>query len=401
MNIRSFLVLISFVALFTACHKDHEDDGPDNRTILVYMMADNSLTGFSASDINEMVAGMASVDVSKNNLLLYVDTKSGTPQLIKLDKSKGKIVQTVIKTYDEQTSTDETVMKSVFSTVFNAYPATSYGLVLWSHGEGWVTASANKFKKITTRWIGQDTNGGTSYHYLNISTLASVLSTAPHFDFILMDACFMSSVEALYDLRSYTDYFVGSPTEIPGPGAYYTDVVPAMFATSNEAQVVTNAYYNYYNKLFAGGVNGSNDNWTFGVSVALVKSSMLADLAAATKSVVPRYIQNGAEVDVSNIFCYDPYRQKYYYDLEGLIKTITNGNADYTAWKQVYDQCVITYLTTASNFMSYSSGSYDSARSMTGSTGLSAYIPSSTGLVNGQFKQTAWYTDAGWGSTGW
>lgn len=401
MKFRIYILLFLSLAILASCHKS-DDEGIAKRTVLVYMMADNSLTDFSTADLDEMTAGMANVDLSKYNLIAYVDTKGAVPQLIKFEKKKGKILRTVINTYAEQTSTDESVMKSVFSTVFNAYPAESYGLVLWSHGEGWITASTTRVKQMTTRWIGQDVNGGTSYHYLNISTLASVLSTAPHFDFILMDACFMSSVEALYDLRSYADYFIGSPTEIPGPGAYYTDVVPAMFASSNDAAAVANAYYSYYNNIFAAGVNGSNSNWTFGVSVALVKGSALASLAVATKDVLPRYIQNATMVDASNIFCYDPYRNKYYYDLDGLIKTITNGDSSYTTWRQAYDQCVVSYHTTASNFMSYGNGGYDSARPMTGSTGLSAYIPNtSSSNVNASFKNTAWYTDAGWVSTGW
>ena len=48
----------------------------------------------------------------------------------------------------------------------------------------------------------------------------------PHFDFIMFDACFMMSVEVAYEVRNYTDYYIGSPTENPGPGAPYDKVVP-------------------------------------------------------------------------------------------------------------------------------------------------------------------------------
>lgn len=286
MKSRIFILLLFPLLLVSACSRDDNNEETATRTVLVYIMGDNSLSDFSSSDISEMEAGMSNVDATKYNLLIYVDTYGSTPKLIKLDKnSSGKVIETVVKAYDEQTSTDETVMKSVFSSVFSAYPAESYGLVLWSHGEGWIPFSNSTSKAITSRWIGQDTNGGTTDNRLNISTLASVLSTAPHFDFVLFDACFMSSAEVLYDLRSYADYFIGSATEIPGPGAYYTDAVPAMFATSNDAEKVADSYYNYYKNLYAAGDNLSDDNWTAGVSITLVKANELENLADR-KSVV-------------------------------------------------------------------------------------------------------------------
>ena len=79
-----------------------------------------------------------------------------------------------------------------------------------------------------TRWVGQDKGNGDNR--MNISEFVEILKSAPHFDFILFDACFMQAVEVAYELRDYTDYCIGSPTEIPGPGASYDAVVPAMFS---------------------------------------------------------------------------------------------------------------------------------------------------------------------------
>ena len=70
-------------------------------------------------------------------------------------------------------------MKEVINTAFSEYPAQSYGLVLWSHGEGWLAKSQNK-----TRWWGQD--GGSNY--MDISELKDVLRNAPHLSFLLFDA---------------------------------------------------------------------------------------------------------------------------------------------------------------------------------------------------------------------
>ena len=62
--------------------------------------------------------------------------------------------------------------------------------------------------------------GADGNRYMNISDLVTILSAdaVPHFDFVLFDACFMQSIEVAYALRNFTDYYIGSPTEIPGPG---------------------------------------------------------------------------------------------------------------------------------------------------------------------------------------
>lgn len=401
------LILVSLLTLGSCSNHDDEPEISFKRTVLVYMMADNSLSSQSGSDIDEMAEGMKSIDSNKNNLLIYIDTSNGTPKLIKLDNKNGTVVQTVLKNYPEQTSTDESVMTSVFSTAFSAYPADSYGLVLWSHGLGWIPQTSSY--KVISRYAGIDQNGGGIYHYLNIPSLQSVLAaTNLHFDYILFDECYMASVEALYQLQSYADYFIGSPTEIPGPGAYYTDVVPAMFAapssatTLNNAYKTVDAYYKYYNTYYKyEKAIDKNGDWIEGVSISLIKSSALKNLADATKNILPAYIKNKTAINTSNIFCYDPLSHTYFYDLESLIKQLTGGNSEYITWKTAFDNCVIKYQTTTTNYMSDSNGAFN-AISMNGSYGLSGYIPCDNEIdMNTYFQKTQWYIDAGWSQTGW
>ena len=91
--------------------------------------------------------------------------------------------------------------------------------------------------------MGQDTGQGTDY--MELSELADILSACPHLDFLLFDACFMSSVETAYELRRYTDFYVGSPTENPGPGAPYDIIMPYMFTPGAAAQMAQ-AYFEVY-----------------------------------------------------------------------------------------------------------------------------------------------------------
>ncbi|MFW9600481.1 MAG: clostripain-related cysteine peptidase [Bacteroides graminisolvens] len=400
--ILAVLTVITVTTVLVACNHNDEPDPvqeEDLRTVLVYIAADNSLTSFAADDIAEMVSGFAAVDADKNNLLVYVDTKSEKPLLYQITKdSKGAVSKKVLYQYEEQNSVYPTVMAEVYNRVFSAFPAKSYGLVLWSHGDGWLPSPANiSASKASTRWFGEDK---TSSSYMDISSLNTALNSAPHFDFILFDACFMQSVEVAYELKDRADYFIGAPNEIPGPGAYYTELVPAMFSQVNDlAATVAHGYYDYYAAKYTGQL-GSNANWTMGVTVSVLKSSEVQALAAATAAILPKYITNGSAINVSSIYSYDPRSTYYYYDLKGLVQSLTSSDDQtlFSAWSDAFELAVPLHLTTDKTYSSFGYGMI----SMSGSSGLSAYIPRSSYVSLNTFYHTyAWYSAAGWSNTGW
>lgn len=398
--ILAVLTVITVTTVLVACNHNDEPDPvqeEDLRTVLVYIAADNSLTSFAADDIAEMVSGFASVDADKNNLLVYVDTQSAKPLLYQITKdSKGAVVKKVLHEYQQQNSVYPTVMAEVYNRAFSAFPAKSYGLVLWSHGDGWLPSPSNiSASKASTRWFGQD---GTSY--MDISSLNTALNSAPHFDFILFDACFMQSVEVAYELKDRADYFIGAPNEIPGPGAYYTELVPAMFSQANDlASTVAHGYYDYYAGKYTG-QTGSNENWTMGVTVSVLKSSEVQALAAATAAILPKYITNGSAINVSSIYSYDPRSTYYYYDLKGLVQSLTSSDDQtlFSAWSDAFELAVPVHLTTDKTYSSFIYGMISMARS----SGLSAYIPRSSYVsLNTFYHSYAWYSAAGWSNTGW
>ena len=332
-KIKIFSLFVCLAMLVIACHNDDDERGVQMRTVLVYIAGDNSLRSFATEDLAEMTEGMQSVDDNSYNLLVYIDTGS-SPKLIRLKKDKKKnVVQEVIATYEGRNSVDVSKMKEVINTAFSEYPAQSYGLVLWSHGEGWLAKSQNK-----TRWWGQD--GGSNY--MDISELKDVLRNAPHLSFLLFDACFMQSVEVVNELKEHADYIIGSPTEIPAPGAPYQKVVPAMFANNASATDIAKAYFEFYadENLYTGKLPynwGLGDPWTAGVSVSVVNTSMLEQLAKSSSEIIPKYIKGRQAIATSGILCYDCRSSKYYYDFDGLIRSLGSETSEYEAWKAAYD----------------------------------------------------------------
>lgn len=380
-----------------ACGGEDEPTPPakkqPQRTVLAYIVSDNSLSYFSDSDINEMLEGIKSVDTQVNNLLVYADSNT-TPVLYRITKDKkGNAIKEIIREYDEQVSTSPQVMKEVCSTVFSNYPAQSYGLIYWSHGEGW-----KPMPLAATRWIGQDKGDGTT-DYTNIDELKQVLASVPHLDFLLFDACFMMSVEVAYALRDEADYIIASPTEIPGPGAPYDVLVPAMFKKEGSIKIAQ-AYYDHYNALYDSGKNNSDNYWTAGVSIAALKTSALSALAQATNQALSKATSINLPAIKSNLYDYDQRPKSSnlyvgYYDMVQLMQALCT-ESDFATWKIAFDSAMAYYQSTPLNYSSYA-GMF----SMEGTCGLSHYLPTGNNALNAAYTHTDWYSAATLGDWGW
>lgn len=362
------------------------------RTILAYIVAENSLYSFAKDDINEMKQGLANMS-ENNNLLVYVDDLEN-PRILRLyKKGTTAMCDTVYQYTTNKVSTDPAVMQEVLNYTVEKYPAEHYGLIMWSHADGWMPAT----QKIDTRMFGIDNgvdSGLNSGPEMDVTDIASVLNnciankTKTKFDFILFDACFMQAVEVAYQLRNCTNYLISSPTEIPGPGAPYQNMIAPMFATTFDAEGMVDAYYNYY-----------VGNSTYGAAISAVKCSELENFASATATALKTLNSfTFASSDVA-YYCSAPstYSRDYYYDINAFMKKML-ADADYTTWKKALDSTVPYKKTTSWVYSNYIRGRW--TINATTYSGASFYIPRSTNNSkwNTYFKTLDWYTAAGWSS---
>ena len=314
----------------------------------------------------------------------------------KLENGKYKLgvhIADVSHYVKEKNPLDKEVMSKVIAQTVDYFPADSYGFVFLSHSSSWVSASNNA----NSRSIGYYRKT-----QMNIPDFREALFSAfpKPLKFILFDSCNMQSVEVAYELRDCSEYFIGSPTEIPGPGAPYKAVVPEMFTETNLAMNIAEAYYGYYEKLYTGVSPISNENWTGGIATSVIKSDALDNLAAATKTIIPKYIQDKREVNRSGLLAYD-FNDDANYDFDELIQYLTGGadNAEYQSWRIAFDNAVVYRKTTSKNY----SGIIRRMFTMEGSEGLSTYIPNgeSNSKMNTFYRTLSWYSAAGWNATGW
>lgn len=395
------LIGISLLAFLVSCEQraDIVIPTPAEKTVLVYFAADNNLAKYVQFDIDEMKQSMEEHPLSvSQHLLLYKDT-GGEAELIELVNRNGQVIEKVVKTYPDRNSVGVEEMSEVFNDVFNnpTYEAESYGLVYWSHGEGWIP-----YPQPSTRWIGQDNPSARVDNRMNLSEFKQVLDAAPHFDYILFDACFMQSIEVSYELRDYADYFIASPTETPGTGAPYDAILPYMFGNGRAADLAK-TYYEVYSDLYEP-ARLSDNPWTMGAAICVAESVGLEALASATREAL-QALEAPANCRALREQAFDYNKRKGtfssslyvgYYDLVDVMQSLLDEDA-YAAWKQAYDEVVIYYNTTDTNYSS-SWGNF----SMTGTHGVTQYLPSAPGVEACEAYHTLdWYDAAGISALGW
>ena len=420
---KKLVIALSIITLFAACHKDDDkEEIKADRTVIIYISGECSLWDYVNPDLKEMLSG--SQTIGDNNLVVYVDRSKTQeiPWLARIDK--GDFVDSVsvkdiarvmnftpaqTSVADDPYSSEAQVMEGVLRYAINKYPSKNndYGLVLWGHGTGWLIKDSISYTSMgRRRAYGVDNGRNAEFDngkWLNIPSMAKVLSKLPHLTYIFGDCCHMMCLENAYELRNVTDYIIGSPAEIPGEGAPYYTVVPALFEKTTFWKSVVDRYYEqragYYDE-----------------PLSVIKTSEMENLANATKTVLKTFAGtfDGNEIypDLSNLihyyYDYSGDRQ-IYYDANDFILKFASTN-EYNTWKKALDQAVI-YKKMATQWMTNVVPRYGSWMSFYGDFemteekygGVSMFIPQWKFQYthNETIKQMGWYYAAGYSDIGW
>lgn len=426
--------LMWLLLLFSSCQSEEEwdDRSEPTRTILVYMIADNSLSWDADLNLNQIVEG-ASKGINHGNLFVYVDQRYKAPVLYKVTK-QGK---TVFKEYEECNSASKEMLSQICREVFNDRPTSSNGLIMWSHGEGFLYREpsskslrspfssdaytedtiaynapwiAPALPPIRTKWIGQDVESGTAAptSYLNIDDLRAVLqASAPRLDFLLFDACYMASVEVAYQLRDVTSYLMASPCEIlaanPPYESYsgypYQTIIPQLFLPEVDLPQVAATYYNYYNDI--GRLEGQvSADRLQSAAVSVIKTSELEALSSTVRAILADtefvdYYLRLYDVQYFDVMA-NGRTYHLYYDLLDVMKTVARSDAQLLAFQNQLRHAV-TYSIHTPYFLSYN------YLTLNRFCGLTTYVPQSHNRL-GQYRynELDWYPASGYaGLPGW
>lgn len=406
-----YLITIAISALFLAgCHSHHDEEKTLARqTVLAFIAGDNTLDSFVMEDMVEMMRSTRTL-TDVDNLLLFVDTKKDAPYLLKAEK--GDTVR--LETFSEElhTSAAET-LKMAMQWVMEHYESSQYGLVLWGHADGWIIKNAARTGP--RRSYGQDVDGGLngSGTWMDIPDMARALESLPKVEgrekplrFIFADCCCFQCVESAYELRNVADYIIASAAEIPGEGAPYHAVLPALFSQSDTFyKDAVDAYY-------------SQVSYGYHEPLAVVKTSEMENLAQATRTVLKNSMKPLSEgwPDVDSLIYYYDHTL---FDMNDVIMRHASQD-NYKEWRRAFDQAV-PYSTFAevwlANFVPYVDWvamqhfrDFEVTEQRYG--GVSMFVPQNPEAVQYKYKSLVikqnntisrmqWYEAAGLGELGW
>ncbi len=379
---------MSILLGMTSCSWYEEEEVRYDRTVLVYMAAENTLSSFAQDDINEMVQAAGSVP-KNSRLFIYIDNYS-LPRILSIEMGEEEPVAKVVHQYtEEHNSGDPETLTLAMDWIIENAPSESYGLVIWSHGDAWIPTKAP-----AQRAVCQDTG---SSSWMEITEMSEAMTAFPKMEFILFDACFMQSVEVAYELRNTASYIIGSPAEIPAPGAPYNRIVEAMFASTNCANSIAENYYKEYSEGKIPIKEGSNES--FGVCLSVIDCSQLELLAKVTQETMGKYISTESEIELEGVQRYylpDSSTRPEYYDMNGYMKRLLTDIEDYAHWSGILERAVPYKRTTPHWYSDYTGKEEVDIENY---SGISCYVPKDTtrrAKLNSKFQSTAWYRDAGW-----
>lgn len=282
-TIRTLPLLLAFALLSFACSK--QDDGPRypprkrpdraDQTILFYLSG-QSLGGYFKQNIREIEQAVDDYILYDSRILIFVQPNVSPythPSLVlecRFDYDTQTSRIDTLRKYNDVVSTRSEDIARILGEMADLAPAHRYGLILGSHGGGWLPAAYRKIDDFgetgsasvfgadaatallrkmpgadATRWFGEDEG--------QVGEIAAwaegIAASGIGFDYAIFDACFMSNIESLYDLRHVAPRIVASPCEIMARGIPYHLTLASLLTDEGRSYDLTafaERFHDYY-----------------------------------------------------------------------------------------------------------------------------------------------------------
>lgn len=374
----------------TACGKDPvPDPNPEGRqTVLMYLPWSGNLTGYFRQNIADMEQIVAADKLHGARLLVYFMESATTATLFELTARQGRCERTEIASY--ATAPDFTTaegLAAILGAAKAAAPAARYGMVIGSHGMGWLPAEQASGRaadaarerereyweyeadgRPLTRWFG----GTTPAYQTDIATLAEGIARAGMpMEYILFDDCYMSSVEVAYELREATQYLIGSTSEIMAYGFPYAELGQYLFGTV-DYEAVCEAFHRFYSAY----------RYPYG-TIGVTECARLEALADVMRRINARYAFAGRESDLQRLDGYSPVR---FFDMGDYVRQLCPDEALRTEAEELLRKAV-PYHRHTEQFYSMTSG----AHTIRAYSGITTSDPSTAPLTADAKRRTAWW----------
>ena len=373
----SLIIATLFIVVGVSCSNGDSPDGPDvpvtpvGQTVFMFFPWSNSLLSDFRRTVEDMQTVVAQRSMKNERIMVFMATSEREAVLFELKKQNGRCLTDTLRRYSDRPFTSRQWLTSLFSEVMTLAPASRYGMVVGCHGLAWVPVQGqrnarkklgsqerideedNLYKKekidkegpykeeridkegepndlmhfevqgpVTTRFIG----GTYPETQIETTDLADAMADAGlHTEYILFDACYMSSVEVAYELKDVTHYLIASPTEVLSYGFPYITMGKHLLGTPNYKGIVDSfiSFYSSYNLPY--GTVAVTDCTQLDALAAIAQQIN----AAATEQLVP----NGVQI-------MDGYSPTLFYDLGHLMSLKDAGTVLTAAFAEQLDKTV-------------------------------------------------------------
>ena len=395
--------------IFGGCTKERPGRAfPEKEFVTIYYCAGfNNLSSDIRKNVEILKAGDLPFEESRHKMLVFSHFSVGNydystltdSHLVLYTKDFGRIKADTLLTIDKSRyATDPAVMREVLATVRNLYPDAHYGLVVSSHGTGWLPAGKYSSGSVVqmarrrqsaselpayrynadpdspkVKTFGAEVKQENSTNYSVEMTIQSMAKAIPmHLDYLLFDACLMGGIEVAYELKDVADKIAFSPTEVLAQGFDYSNI-SYLLADEPSIEGFCKLYFDHYNSE-----SGSMRSAT----ISVVRSSGLDALADVCADMFGKYRSSIDTLSLnSGIQRYFRSNYHWFFDMEDILVKAGLTDEDKATLENALDGC-ISYKAATPQFLGIEIKNY---------SGLSMYLPSATvdrdGKIDAQLNE--------------
>lgn len=198
------------------------------------------------------------------------------------------------------------ILQKLLRTVKSVAPADSYAMIIGSHGSAWLPAGveieALRYGAPMKKSFGTAT---TPNQIANTTLTTALQNENMHLNYLMFDACYMSTIETAYDFHNICDYYLATPNEILSQGIPYHRIGDALIR--HDYRSVVDIIYDFYN-------NSSAPYVSF--SMIDCQDNNMENLAATIQEINRTCLSTTADIDEVQI-------------MDGLYKPLTYDLQDY------------------------------------------------------------------------
>lgn len=402
-RIRHIFVGLAAVLLAACNGIDKPHTGDFEQVLIYYGMGYNNLSSnlkINLDSLSTDVLPGLSYDKAIVAFMHSVSTAGDfttphAPVLVRMYRgADGQPVRDTLKVYEDMAlSASGESIRRVLDDIRTAFPSRHYGMIVSSHGSGWIPSGYTQNMETPMRlgrsqqagqparkWPETKAIGnqymGSSYRITWVDVQDFAQAIPMHLDYLIIDTCLSGCVEVAYAFKDVCDYMVLSPAEILTSGMVYTTLSWDMLAGKEpDLRTYCEEYYNFYNSQ-----KGDQHAGT----ITLVDCAGLDALADAFGAIVSAHRERLSDTSLFKtvqpyFYSSSPYR--FYYDLRDLGVQLGATDAELARLDAALNTAVPYHAETPAFFDLL----------LERCCGLSVYIPEpGRPLLNDFYRSLAW-----------